>query len=145
VDNVSVIHDHPWDFRSEIVCGELVNVLYDAVANGPDTHHMQRIVCGPGGHAVGEPESVRLSVHARTRYIAGQEYYETGDWLHESQPTPGTVTLVGRAFLEDTEHARVCFPLGTEWVSAEPRPATGEEVIHFTKLALGRLSEDWGC
>lgn len=142
--NVSVIHDHPWDFRSEVVCGAITNVLYEEeplLDGGSCNYLRQAIVCGPGGHALGTPEPVRLNVSMIRTYQPGGEYYEIASALHESRPEPGTVTIVTRTFREDTEHARVCFPLGTEWVSAEPRPATRDEVLHFTKRALERLQE----
>lgn len=168
VPHVSVIHDHPWDFESLVVCGSIENTLYWRIlsaeecrdpenwegrslksglasaasfANGPASHLLEKIVCGPSGHALGCALPVRLTKYSSVRYRAGESYAEQREWLHESRPEPGTVTIVTRKFYQDTEHARVCYPLGTEWVSAEPRPATEEEVAHFTALALGRLAE----
>jgi hypothetical protein len=53
-------------------------------------------------------------------------------------PNPGTVTIVERRFKADTEHAFVFYPRNEKWVSAEPRPATPEEVITITQIALRR-------
>ena len=142
--HVSVIHDHPWDFESHVIAGEITDRIWRT--ENP-TEHMrpnylrQSIVCGPGGHAFGEPEPVLLRVHTQRTFAAGVLYHGRATELHDSRPAPGTVTLIARTFRENTEHARVCFPIGTSWVSAEPRPATGDEVLHFVKLSRARLAE----
>lgn len=48
----------------------------------------------------------------------------------------GTVTLNER--IGDTEHARVFWPYGTDWVDAIPRPATREEVSDAVLNSLRR-------
>lgn len=143
VPNVSTIHDHPWDFESEIVCGSLVNRFYYEIGGEP-THTRSKIRCGVGGGLVhaehcGEERPVRL--HSRdVRYAVGERYHEVAEALHETLPEDGTVTLVTRKFRPDTEHALVCYPIGTSWVSAEPRKATHNEVYDITRRALERLN-----
>lgn len=144
VPGVSDIHDHPWDFESEVVCGWIRDHEYELVAGEP-THQMQVIRCGTGGGVFGEPSPVRLQkVEAPAIGITkatGSVYRHESTAIHRSEPANGTVTIVRRTFKTDTEHARVFFPLGTEWVSAEPRQATVEEVIAFTGAAMRRLIE----
>lgn len=84
------------------------------------------------------PEPVRLHRMICERYFAGNSYSQKHDEIHESQPEDGTVTIVVRSFKQDTEHARVYWPKGNEWVSAEPRPATEKEVIDITRASLAR-------
>lgn len=161
VPNVSEIHDHPWDFESEVVCGELTNQLYVVLKDGPGnlmveedrttiggyernpcTHHVTKIRCGPGGgvcESEGPPEPRLLLGYCPHTYLAGESYAERAVQVHETKAVDGTVTIVRRTFKADTEHARVFFPLGTEWVSAEPRPALPGEVAEFAMAALDRL------
>jgi hypothetical protein len=145
VPNVSKIHNHPWDFRSEVVVGEIVNRVYRPGGASP-THTMGTIRCGVGGGLVRAEHSgtsselpVRLVLTENSTYPAGTSYSERADELHETEASDGTVTIVTRSFKADTEHATVCYPLGTSWVSAEPRPATRDEVQKVLAVALARL------
>src|SRR6266702_4521226 len=49
VPNVTMIHDHPWDFDSYILAGKLTNQVYQKVPNCAWSHREETIVCGPGG------------------------------------------------------------------------------------------------
>ena len=70
-------------------------------------------------------------------YPVGSSYAQSANEIHESFPTPGTVTVVERTFLPDSEHAYVYFT-GEKWGEATPRPATPEEVGAITGHALRR-------
>lgn len=135
---VSTVHTHPWHFKSTVVAGRLRNVIYGRWNAGETTHHMQKILCGPGGGLVDEPYNVRLEVRTEREYLGGTSYMQRATDLHETIPEQGTVTTVTRNFLPDTEHAYVCWPLGTEWGTAEPRPATREEIRTAAAYALER-------
>lgn len=141
IPGVSVIHDHPWDFHSCVVAGQIENRMWwqQSTRFYPATHMIQSLVCGPGGGPVGEPVEVALLRGTTSTWKEGDVYSEQWDWLHESVPEDGTVTLVTRKFRRDTEHANVCWPIGEEWVSAEPRPATPREV----EAAIDRSLERW--
>lgn len=139
VPGVSTIHTHPWHFLSTVVAGRMVDRLYGRVENADPTHHIQRIVCGPGGCAVGEPGRTTLRLLQEVAIGEGKAYGLTADALHESRPEPGTITIIDREFREDNEHAYVCFPLGTSWVSAEPRDATRDEIMSMAARAIGKL------
>lgn len=138
VPGVSDIHDHPWDFESEIVAGELRNYRFDVEVAVNGGYHMSKLRCGPGGGLVGEPETVRL-IQASDWFLRhGGAYCQRHDEVHKTVPANGTVTIVERDFREDVDHARVFWPRGEEWVSAEPRDATPEEIGAITKLSLAR-------
>lgn len=139
VENVSTLHTHPWDFTSTVIAGRIEDHVY-RIEPGDPTHVEQRIVCGSGGCAVGEPGAVRL-VPAFVRSVrAGESYTLRSDEIHESRPEPGTVTIIRRTFKADTEHANVYHPIGTPWVSAEPRKAAAAEVISMAEIARAVLS-----
>lgn len=140
--DADTIHTHPWNFVSYVVSGEVRQFRYQEWRTPTDATRAfkkQVIRCGPGGCAVGEPELVHLYRNDLEVYRACQSYQQTANEIHESFPVPGTVTVIERAFNGDTEHANVYFD-GETWGSAEPRPATSEEVASIVGLALRR----WG-
>jgi hypothetical protein len=137
VPNVSTMHDHPWSFDSLIVAGWVNQYRYTLDLHGED-FLFSVLQCGPGGCAKTQPTAVRLRKGRCESYQEGQTYRQRHDEIHQSIPEDGTVTLVTRTFREDTEHARVFWPNGTAWVSAEPRPATPAEVQEITGHALNR-------
>jgi len=57
--------------------------------------------------------------------------------IHQTQHDEGTVTIM-RKHPTWNESARVFWPAGTQWVSAEPRAATAAEVHDITSNALQR-------
>lgn len=138
--DVSVIHTHPWNFESYVVSGEVRQFRYfeDEKVGGLPMNR-QKIQCGPTGCAMGDPEEVKLYRSTLETYVAGTSYSQLAAEIHESLPVPGTVTIVERKFLEDTEHAFVYYR-GEKWGEATPRPATPEEVDAIVGLALQR----WG-
>ena len=150
VENVSTIHTHPWDFTSTVIAGAITDVLYgEDVAEAlfvarmtgqKPTHNKQQIVCGPGGGIFGDSQTTNLFVRGRTAFKERQYYQRRANEVHESRPTDGTVTIIEREFHDDSEHAYVYFPFGKEWVSAEPRPATTDEVAAMKEIAARSLA-----
>jgi hypothetical protein len=144
VPNVSTIHDHPWDLKSVIVAGEIINQRYlmpwvsssDVFPN--PTHAFTTIKTGEGGGL--EKSAFRSCVLEPKRpepYQPSDVYHQAADEIHETFFADGTVTLNERE--GDTEHARVFWPWGTHWVDAMPRPATREEI----SFAAARSLKDW--
>lgn len=138
VPEVSVIHDHPWDFTSRIFAGLVKNQRYLLDREYGDTVRTGRIKTGEGGGLVADG-----TIRDAQLYALPREQYGPGDWyrmdrpeLHESIPTRGAVTIISRQFhtARDDQFATVCWAAGTEWVTAEPRPATKEEIMHFIGL-----------
>jgi hypothetical protein len=137
-EEVSTIHDHPWDFTSRLYSGTLTNVRFieDETAQ---LYQGARIRCGVGGGLVddGPAELHGLREEADGLYLPGDTYSMEAPELHESLPSAGAVTVISRTFKGDRDHARVFWATG-DWVTAEPRKATPAEVLAFTKLALSR-------
>lgn len=145
--DVSTIHNHPWDFTSEIVIGILGNQRYliDTSKNPLATHFMGEIKTGEGGGRLDDdPHPVYLEPQRMELYGPGESYSQEAWECHESFPAPGTTTVITRTFSKPRDYARVFWPIGTEWVTAEPRPATEDEVIYFTVLALKAMSRSSG-
>lgn len=137
VEDVSVIHTHPWHFTSTIIAGELRNIRY---ATHPDGQRfMQQLLqCGPGGCLKSQPEMVKLRVDVDESFSEGETYSQAATVRHASFPEDGTVTIIKRAPTGDPDHALVFWPFGRDWVSAEPRRATPDEVDQITRNALAR-------
>lgn len=139
-EGVSELHTHPWDFTSIVIAGEVINRIYIKELSGAGDKEWQEqtIRCGEGGGLVGEPEIVKLTEKPLERYGSGETYSQYARQIHQSSPADGTVTIIKRTFGKDTEHAYVYFPVGDEWVTAEPRPATDEEAKTICDNALGK-------
>jgi hypothetical protein len=147
--NVSIMHNHPWDFYSYIVSGNIHNVRYDRVHEHVPVDDVTMVAeywkatlhCGEGNCEMFNREMVKMQ--------AGEiEHYEKGDWyeqraneVHATFPDDSTITLVHRDFVkQDREHADVYWPVNASWGTAEPRPASEEEVRMVTKSALTMLN-----
>jgi hypothetical protein len=145
VPNVSVIHTHFWHLKSTILSGAICNKRYEIATTAEDKDwglpmKRQRIVTGEGGGLIGDPEVVRLyQRHPPEFYESGDCYEQQGFEIHETSFQSGTVTLLERPLgKQGEETAYVFWPAAEEWVSAEPRPATPNEMNMVAQHALSR-------
>jgi hypothetical protein len=127
----SPVHDHPYDFTSTVVVGEMTNTRYEVDPDGAD---YRRIRYSPADEDARRTDAVRLS-GAPTVYKAGDEYAQHAPELHASAQLPGTVTIIRMAFRPASELS-VCTVGDVPWVSGPARPATAGEVQRFTATAL---------
>ena len=132
---VSDVHDHAqWSFRSDVVSGQIVNQRY---AIGPIGLRFKcaNIRCGIGGGMSREPTTeVTLAPQRPESYIEAQHYEQEPDEIHRTFALDGTVTLL-QQWRRDTDTARVFWQAG-DWVDAEPRQATEEEIDMIGETAL---------
>jgi hypothetical protein len=124
---VSTIHTHPWDFTSVVLKGKQTNILYSRDVAGKPYNYSQ-IKCGMDAHATSQEKATCLLERSTINYTVGEYYQEQAHEIHESNPEPGTITLVERHPMADPDHALVYWPHGTSWVDAKPRAATMAEV-----------------
>jgi hypothetical protein len=152
VPNVTDVHDHPWNFVSLVVSGRIVDTRYKVFPCSHTEEQVERqrlrqpflkstIVCGvnAGNHVAAikeRGERVWLMPLEPEDYTTGCCYERQASEVHHTSYSNGTVTLVKRDFLPDTEHAHVFFPADQEWVSAEPRIATRAEVVDICEAAI---------
>lgn len=142
IPNVSTIHDHPWDFKSIIIAGSFYNKRYLLLSTKEwisgivePTHHHVTIKTGEGGGKRKiTPKICRLKSLPIEHYAPGDTYEQRADEIHETIFEDGTITLNER--IGDTEHARVFWPYGTDWVDAKPRKATQAEVNSAVTYSL---------
>lgn len=140
VPNVSMIHNHPWHFRSFIVNGVLSNTRYRVTTNAHSTRMYlhANIKPGPGGGMITTGDCLCLTPNPIEIYTTGDWYYQRSNEIHISSPVDGTITLNYRERVGD-DVADVYWPYGTDWVSAEPRDATQDEIQQITSYALHKL------
>ncbi len=136
VPGVSTIHDHPWHFKSLIVNGGFINIRYVQSETEGAPYNWNLIQTGPGGGKGNIGGVVKLVRQEPEHYEPGEIYNQVASEIHESIYADGTVTLNDRRRLPDGDHARVFWPLGSEWVDAEPRAATEAEVLNTIARAL---------
>lgn len=140
VAGVSDMHTHPWHFTSYVLAGIVENYRYAharlAASQAPEPFMEQRLRCGVGGGLEGEPETTWLVKGERELYRESDVYKQKAHEIHVSVPRNGTVTLVRREFLDDTEHASVFWPINEEWVTAEPEAASRVVVKRICAEAL---------
>ena len=125
------VHDHPSDFVSTVVAGEITNTLYD---ESPAGAAYRRIRYEVSDESVRRTDTVRLSATSTT-LREGEQYAQLARQLHDSRQQPGTVTLIRCAFKEVTE-LTVCLRDDDTFVSGRARPATFEEVKRIATSAL---------
>ena len=127
----SPIHDHPYDFTSTIIAGQLTNTRYEEDLAGED------YVCfryAPGAEGERRSDDVRLSSTATT-FAEDSQYCQRAHELHASWPQPGTVTAIRCLWVEAPE-LTVCLRREGSWCSVQGRDATTEEIKGFAGKAL---------
>lgn len=139
VENVSSVHDHPWDLDSRIISGTLRNQRFVRDDDNGEPWQAVLIRTGEGGHVLKPHTPWSLRALDVETYQPGEQYHQDAPEIHESIPERGTVTVVRRTFSRPRDIATSCFKEGS-WVSAEPRTATKEEVERFVALALEKWS-----
>jgi len=128
----STVHTHPWDFTSRIYFGRIINTRYVPQPDGSE-YKWAKILTGRGGGLISEHETTRLTANPPEEYYPGSNYMQFAEEIHESTPDKGTVTVINRNFRYERE-AAVYWPANAEWITAEPRVATMDEVMHFLSL-----------
>lgn len=125
------VHDHPYDFTSTKIAGEMTNTRYEEDPTGVEYSRMRY---SPADEDARRTDTVKLSATAAT-FTEGGTYSQLAHELHDSRQLPGTVTIIRMAFKEVSE-LTVCRRDEAAWVSGQSRPATADEVKKITTTAL---------
>jgi hypothetical protein len=128
------IHDHPYDFTSIVIAGELTNSRY---VEDPAGDEYIRFRYSLATEDQRWSDTVQLSATSES-VAEGGEYRQLADELHASWPLPGTVTAMRCSWGEPRE-LTVCLRDESSWRSGQARTATREEVKAFTAKALERF------
>jgi len=127
------VHDHPFDFTSTVIVGELVNTRY---VENPSGAEYVRERYSPGNEDNRQRDTVRLVGTAAT-LRAGCRYRQLAHELHDSRQVAGTVTVLQfQGTFDDLPELTVCRRPGNPWVSGQARVATRDEVKRITAAAL---------
>jgi hypothetical protein len=129
---VSMIHDHPWHFESYVLVGSLKNLRYRHSGDG-QPYDAMKIITGEGGAQIEELKPVLLTRGIAEWYDAGKTYHQRADEIHETDAVIGTVTLNKRERVHG-DVATVFWPKGKQWVTAEPRAATPDEIKRAVRM-----------
>jgi len=139
----SPIHDHlQWGLHSTVISGRLTNYRFKEYRADEGLGAPYRCMTLKAGFNCFVKEEARDTYLGRLDaevYNPGDSYAQEPNEIHETVPMNGTVTIMQKAPTLDAESARVFWPRGQEWGSAEPRNATPEEVIAITSNALAIL------
>jgi len=127
------IHDHPYDFTSEIIVGALTNTRY---GEDPAGDEYIRFRYPPAGEHLRRSDAVRLS-SAATTLTEGGQYRQLAHELHASGQLPGTVTAIRCSWVEVSD-LTVCLRDEGSWCSGQARDATRDEIKAVVAKAL-----DW--
>jgi hypothetical protein len=125
------IHDHPYDFTSQIIAGEMTNIRYEEDSSGDE---YVRFRYSPGAEGERRSDTVRLSSSATT-FTHGNQYRQLAHELHASWQKPGTVTAIRCSWVAVPE-LTVCVRDEGSWRSGQGRDATREEIKNFAAKAL---------
>lgn len=125
------VHDHPYDFTSTVVAGELTNTRY---VEDPAGDEYLRFRYTPPDEDRRRSDTVRLSATATT-FTEGGRYRQRAHELHASGQQPGTVTVI-RCSWVDAAELTVCLRDEGSWRSGQGRDATSTEVKAFSAKAL---------
>lgn len=125
------IHDHPYDFTSTIIVGELTNTRYEEFPSGDE---YCRFRYSPPAEDQRRSDTVRLSATATT-FTEGGQYRQLAPELHASGQLPGTVTAIECSWVEAPE-LTVCLRDEDSWRSGQARDATRDEIKVLAAKAL---------
>lgn len=139
---VSMIHDHlQWALESTVVAGAITNRRYAVAMDRLSDEHrpfqFATLKPGYGCFFKHEARDIWLRALPPEQYTPGMCYRQEPSEVHETDAEDGTVTIMRKTPTDD-ESARVFWPAGEQWGSAEPRPATADEVREITSHALAR-------
>ena len=125
------VHDHPYNFTSEIIVGELTNIRYEV---NPEGDEYLRFRYRPGAEEERCTDTVRLSATPAV-FAEGDEYRQLHHELHASLQQPGTVTAIQCSWME-TSDLTVCLADAGSWRSGNARDASRGEVKAMAAKAL---------
>ena len=130
------IHDHPYDFTSTVVVGELINTRYVEDVGG-DEYRRERY--SPDNEDDRRRDTVRLA-GISTTLGPGDRYHQLAVELHDSHQAPGTVTII-RCEWRERRTDRVPPSRHSLGVRSGP-PATPDEIERITSAALDQFGAD---
>lgn len=121
------IHDHPYDFTSKVIAGEMTNTRY---VEDPEGDEYIRFRYSLPAEDQRRLDTVTLSATPEA-VVQGGEYGQLAHELHASWQLPGTVTVI-RCSWGGPRELTVCLRDEDSWRSGQARDATrqGGQGVH---------------
>ncbi len=126
------VHDHPYNFTSRIIVGELTNTRYE---EDPAGDAYVRFRYSPGAEDLRRSDTVVTLSATATTFGEGGQYGQLAHELHASWQRPGTVTVIRCSWVE-TSDLTVCLRDAGSWRSGRARDATRDEIKTVASRAL---------
>ncbi len=115
------IHDHRYSFKSHILQGTFIQLLYTFVSDTNGTHEIQGVDCQGPSDQTFEKSYGNLMLINRSTYNAGSSYWINADVLHTVIAHDNVITLLERSTVTK-DYARVARPVGVESVCPFSQP-----------------------
>lgn len=142
---VSMIHSHAWDLDSTIVSGRLFNTRFlEPTYLCDPSHYKKTIITGYNCREATPARYTTLIPLPAEERRAGEQYSQRACEIHRTDAADGTITVMQRREIKGDHQADVFWELGSQWGSAQPRPATDEEVQITLGVALHHLDLELG-
>jgi hypothetical protein len=139
-ENVTLLHNHPWDFDSLVISGRLYNYKYVNDPRGNE-FYCSEVFCGAGGGLTGEIKTVKLLPLSPEQYLPKDTYYMKAEELHISGYDDHTISIIKRVQRPNPDCAMVFWPKGTTWQTAEPFAPSKEIIEEITSEAYKNILE----
>lgn len=118
VPGVTMLHTHPWNFHSTIICGTIKNTKFTHNLDG-ELYHSAKIITGSNPEPVLRGDVV---LSGETRVIS-REYSQNFFEIHSTSAVDGTITVVSRSYppkIHESKGTALVFWQGEKFVSADP-------------------------
>ena len=127
------VHDHPYDFTSTVVVGEMTNTRY---VEDPAGAEYRRVRYTPPDEDPRTTDTVRLSASGDRRAPRVTSTRSSRTSCTTVARLPGTVTIIRMSFRDVPDADRVHAGATRPGCRVESRPATPDEVKTITEAAL---------
>lgn len=133
--NEEEIHDHRYDFKSNILKGSMTNILYNYVENPAGSYTMEYVDCGCEGTPPQLPDiKFDVNVELEQHLIRGDHYSITADEFHRTI-TNGAITLLERGSV-DKRFARLLRKPDNAKICAFSKPMIPDECWEYIQSML---------
>lgn len=119
------IHDHRYYFKSHVLQGTFIQLLYNFTPDTGGAFEIQNVDCQGPTDQVFEKSRGNIKLINRSTYTAGSSYWIDRDVLHTVIAHDNAITLLERSAVTK-DFARVARPVGAETVCPFSAPIGAE-------------------
>lgn len=115
------IHDHRYNFKSHILQGTFIQLLYNFVPDTDGAYEIQNVDCQGPTDQTFEKSYGNLKLINRSTYTVGSSYWINADVLHTVIAHENAITLLERSTV-NKNYARVARPVNSNTVCPFSQP-----------------------